>query len=257
MNTVIVTGGGTGIGRACAIELAQAGWQVVIAGRRRELLDAVAAETGAHAVAADLSDEAECRALVQAAVDRFGGLDGLVLNAAASRAGAFAQLGREDWEVSLKTNVAGPADLIRASLPYLVASKGSIVAVASLAAIRASSFMSAYSASKAALALLIQSVAVEYGKKGVRANAICPGWVKTPMADKSMGVLMEARGLSLDEAYEVAAAAVPMRRASEPAEIATVVSFLLSPGASYINGAVIAVDGGASAVDVGALVYEE
>ncbi|MCI1254293.1 MAG: SDR family oxidoreductase [Bifidobacterium tibiigranuli] len=251
----LVTGGATGIGYACAGDLVSRGWRVIISGRRKELLHKAAGEPGAVDISADVSDPDQCAALIERTQALFGRLDGLVLSGSSSGSGPFASLGHELWATTVMTNIVGNADLCRAALPLLMRTRGSIVAVSSIASMRASSFMSAYAASKAGLGMLIKSLAVEFGPQGVRANAVCPCWVRTAMADRSMGVLMERNHCTLDEAYALATDVVPLGRAAAPEEVSSVVAFLLSKEASFINAALIPVDGGASAVDVGALGY--
>ena len=252
----IVTGGGTGIGSATAVQLVQAGWDVAICGRRPHLLAETAAATGAFPIAVDMSDEDGAGQLVNSVTEKFGRVDGLVLNAAVAHAGRFMDTTDALWRDMLETNLLGAARLTRAVLPYFDSNGGSIVGVASLAALRASSFMSGYAASKAGLGLMLQSVAVEFGHKGVRANLVCPGLIKTQMSATALMTVAERRNITLEAAYQTATQHVPARRAGDPSEIASVIAFLLSDGASYLTGAIIPIDGGASAVDVAALLYE-
>ncbi|MEV8273056.1 SDR family oxidoreductase [Microbacterium sp. NPDC077184] len=252
----LVSGGGTGIGAAITRSLRDVGWEVVVFGRRMDRLAEIAEATGAVPIAADVTDAVSPARVMAEVRERFGRLDALVLNAAVSRPGRFADLTDDDWRTMTDTNLVGAARLSRAALPALVETRGSIVGVASLAALRASSFMSGYAASKAGLGLMLQSIAVEYGKRGVRANLICPGLVRTDMSAESLALLADQRGIGLDDAFDLATANVPLRRAGTPEEIAGVVRFLVSADAGYLTGAVIPVDGGASAVDVAALVYE-
>ena len=151
----IVSGGGTGIGAAITRALRDAGWDVVIFGRRPHALSVVAEETGAVAITADVTDPAAADELLRTAVDRFGRLDALVLNAAVSRPGRFADLSDEDWRLMTETNLIGAARLTRACLPDLSKAEGVVVGVASLAVLRASSFMSGYAPSKARLGLML------------------------------------------------------------------------------------------------------
>lgn len=252
----IVTGGGTGIGSATALQLREAGWNVAICGRRPQLLEETAAATGAYAIALDVTDEESADELVNAVVHKFGRVDGLVLNAAVAHSSRFMETTDPLWREMLETNLVGAARLTRAVLPHFDENGGSIVGVASLAALRASSFLSGYAASKAGLGLMLQSVAVEFGQKGVRANLVCPGLIKTQMSATALTSVAEQRDISLDDAYDIATRHVPARRAGDPTEVASVITFLLSPGASYLTGAIIPIDGGAAAVDVAALLYE-
>jgi meso-butanediol dehydrogenase/(S,S)-butanediol dehydrogenase/diacetyl reductase len=253
---VLVTGGGTGIGAAVARQLAGAGDQVVICGRRPEPLQKVAEQTGARAVVADVSQAAGVAHVVQETIAAFGRLDGLVLNHGIIRVGRVDELSDQDWADTLQVNLTGPFLLVRAALPHLLRARGAVVSVASVAALRASEAMAAYSASKAGLLLLTQSLAVDHGPDGLRANAVCPGWTATEMGDMEMADLGQARGISTEDAYRLVTAMVPQRRAASADEVAGVVCWLLSDTASYVNGAVLPVDGGSCVVDPGTLALD-
>ncbi|WP_020172386.1 SDR family NAD(P)-dependent oxidoreductase [Gordonia polyisoprenivorans] len=253
----IVTGGGTGIGAATAAALAAAGGEVVICGRRPDVLDAVAERTGAHPVVVDLQTTHGAADLIEATLARFGRLDGLVLNAGIVRAGTVADLAEAQWKDMVETNLTAPFRLLHNALPHLVESRGAVVGVGSVSAIRASAGTCGYNATKAGFSMLIQSVAIDHGPSGVRANVVCPGWTRTEMADAEMAELAEERRIGVDEAYQLATAAVPLARAADAGEVAALIAWLLSPAASYINAAVIPVDGGHSGVDVGTLAYDQ
>jgi meso-butanediol dehydrogenase / (S,S)-butanediol dehydrogenase / diacetyl reductase len=253
---VLVTGGGTGIGAAVARSLAAGGDRVAIAGRRAEVLAAVAAQTGALDVVCDVSDPAQVSAGVELVAGRFGGLDGLVLNAGIMRPGGVSELSPADWDALVAVNLTGAFHVARAALPYLLARRGSIVSVASSAALRASSGMGGYAVTKAGLTMLTQSLAVDHGDQGLRANVVCPGWTVTEMADEEMTEFGAPRGLSVPQAYELVTSLVPARRAASADEVAAVVTWLLSDAASYVNGAVIPVDGAGVAVDVGTVPFD-
>lgn len=254
---VIITGGGTGIGAATARLLRSAGHHVVISGRRPEPLRRVAEETGAVAHPSDTTDPGEVVDLVEAAVSRFGRLDGLVVNAGIGRAGAVGDLSLDDWDAVLRTNLTGPFLLLRAALPHLLATGGSVVGVASVSALRNGTGNAAYATSKAGLLQLCRSLAVDYGPRGLRANVVCPSWVRTEMADRPMTRLADTAGLDgVEAAYREATRLSPARRAGEPAEVAEVISWLLSPAASLVNGATLTVDGGMTAVDPGTLAFD-
>lgn len=250
----IVTGGASGIGLAVARRLAADGYGVVVAGRRTQACDAAVAEIeaaggAAVGVAADVGDADDAERIVVAATERFGGVDVVVNNAGVGDAAAVLEETLEGWEAVLRTNLTGAFLVTRASLPALIERRGCIVNVASINGILAGPGWAAYCASKAGLIMLTRSLAGDYGPQGVRANCVCPGWVRTPMADADMDDVAQARGIDRDGAYRLTHADNPLRRPGEPEEIASVVSFLAGPGAAYVNGATVPVDGGTSVVD--------
>lgn len=253
---VLVTGGGTGIGAAVTRQLTGSGCRVAILGRRGSVLRSVAASTGALDVVCDVSVASSVSDAVSEVLESFGGLDGLVLNAGVIRPGGVSELSFDDWSAMLAANLTGAFLVARACLPALLASRGSIVSVASVAALRASSSMAGYAVSKAGLVMLTQSLAVDHAAAGLRANVVCPGWTVTEMADSEMAAFGASRGVSVAEAYDEVTALVPARRAASADEVASVVVWLLSDAASYVNGAVIPVDGASSAVDVGTLPFD-
>jgi meso-butanediol dehydrogenase / (S,S)-butanediol dehydrogenase / diacetyl reductase len=246
----LVTGGGSGIGAATARRLAAAGYGVCVMGRRREPLGAIADEVGGLAVVADTSVADDVARAVDAAVGRFGGLGVLVCNAGTGASGAVAEQTQERWARVLETNLTGAFLACRAALPHLVESRGAVVTVASLAGLRASPESAAYGASKAGLIMLTQSIALDYGPRGVRANCVCPGWIRTPIADAEMDELAERTGRNREAAYELANRLVPARRPGTPEEAAEAIVWLASPASSYVNGAVLPVDGGGAIVDI-------
>jgi meso-butanediol dehydrogenase/(S,S)-butanediol dehydrogenase/diacetyl reductase len=252
---VIVTGAGTGIGAAVVRRLASGGASVVLAGRRRARLERVAATTGQTFVVADASTEEGVERIVTATVEAHGRIDGLVLNAGVMLPGTVAEASVDDWRATVDINLTGPFLLARAALPHLLERQGSIVSVASIAALRAGPGIAAYCASKAGLVLLTQCLAVEHGAAGLRANVVAPGWVRTEMADEEMGEFGGPRGLDREAAYAEITRHVPARRPATSDEAAAAVVWLLSRDAAYVNGAVLTVDGGTSVVDPGTLAF--
>ena len=253
---VLVTGGGSGIGAAVARMLTAAGSRVAVCGRRADALRTVAAETGALGLVCDVTDADQVARVVETVAGEFGGLDGLVLNAGVIAPGGVADLSPADWSAMVSVNLTGAFLVARAALPHLRAGRGAVVSVASVAALRAASGMGGYAATKAGLAMLTQSLAVDHAHEGLRANVVCPGWTITEMADEEMAAFGAERGVGVPGAYELVTALVPQRRPAHAGEVAAVVAWLLSDAASYVNGAVIPVDGSASAVDVGTMAFD-
>ena len=250
----LVTGAGTGIGAATALRLAACGHAVALVGRRPEPLrataDAITASGGsAVPLPADAGDPADAARAVADAAAALGGLDVLVLAHGVGGSAPVAEDTPEQWDEVVRINLTGAFLVARAALPHLEQGGGAIVTVASTNAWLAGPGWASYCASKAGLAMLTASIANDYGPRGVRANCVCPGWVRTPMADGDMDEVAARWGTDRDGAYRLTSSSTPLRRPAEPAEIAAVIAFLAGPEASYVNGATIPVDGGATAVD--------
>jgi meso-butanediol dehydrogenase/(S,S)-butanediol dehydrogenase/diacetyl reductase len=254
----IVSGGGTGIGAATAHAFATEGAKVVVTGRRAEPLEAVAAEIDGRAVAGDTSDDDHVRAAVAEARDAFGGLDIVVANAGLGFGGAAADVDDERWQETLDVNLTGAFRLARAAIPSLVErGGGSIVLVSSVSALVSGTDGAAYVTSKAAMLGLARSIAVDYGPRGIRANALCPGWVETPMGDRSMETLMTQHSISLGEAYRLVTQHIPLRRPATAEEIAACCLFLASDESSIVTGTTLVADGGGLAVDLTEVAWQQ
>lgn len=247
----LITGGGSGVGAATARLFATEGAKVVVTGRRPEPIAEVAAEVRGVAVAGDTSDPDHVAEAVAAAVATFGGVDVLVANAGVAYDGAVGDLSDQDWRRTFDTNLDGPRRLARAVLPVMLGrGGGSIVMVSSVNGLAAAPASAAYDISKAAVIALVRSIAVDYGPRGIRANALCPGWIETPMGDGAMAALRASTGLSRDEAYSLVSADVPLRRVGSAEEMAACCLFLASDESSIVTGTTLVADGGGMAVEL-------
>jgi NAD(P)-dependent dehydrogenase (short-subunit alcohol dehydrogenase family) len=248
----LITGGGTGIGEACARLFAEDGAQVAVMGRRAEPLERVAADVGGLASPGDASRPDDCARTVDATVAEFGRLDILVSCAGMEGEGSVTAMTQDTWRAVMDANLEAMMQVARAAVPVMIGGGGgSVVNVSSLAALVAPGNMAAYVTSKTAILGLTRSMAVDHGPQGVRVNTLCPGWVWTPMSRDEMTRYAEAKGITRDEALAHATRYLPLGRMAEPVEIARCVRFLASDDASFVTGATLVADGGSSAVDVG------
>jgi NAD(P)-dependent dehydrogenase (short-subunit alcohol dehydrogenase family) len=252
----LITGGGTGIGAAIARRFANAGASIVVTGRRREPIEAIAAELDGLAVAGDTADENDCRAAVSATLQRFGGLDILIANAGIIAVGSITSQDPMEWQEILRINLSGVMQIGRAAVPAMTErGGGSIVNISSVAGIRAGGEFASYITSKHAVIGLTKSMAYDYGPNGIRVNALCPGWVKTPMSDEEMANLAERENISVEEATALTVKHLPLNRMADPDEIAACAEFLASDDASFVTGETLIADGGGQIVDVGTLAF--
>ncbi|MEL4503523.1 SDR family oxidoreductase [Luteococcus sp. H138] len=236
---VVVTGGGSGIGRRVCLELASVGAVPVAvdangeAATQTAALVAAAGATGsAHAV--DVTDADACRRVFAQVVEDHGSLHGLVNAAGMMRAGSLAELDTADWELVMRVNVTGCLIAAQAALPHL-AEGAALVHIASISGSNPQPSSGAYSTSKAAVKMLSRDLAFELGPRGVRSNTVSPGLVRTPMSE----AFYQAPGV-----LEKREASVPLRRIAGPQDMADAVLYLLSARASYVTGQDIIVDGG-------------
>ncbi len=254
--TVVITGAGTGIGEACARRLGAEGANLVLISRRREPLERVAAETGGLVLVGDAASSADWAGFVAATRERFGGIDALLACAGGHGLGSATDTSDDAWQAAMRGNLDTAFHSARACLPSLLERRGSIVLLGSIASLAAGPEVCGYTTAKHALLGLTRSLARDYGPQGVRVNCVCPGWVRTPMADEEMQPLMRHYGESLDAAYARVTAEVPLRRPAQAEEIAALCRFLVSDEAAILTGATLVADGGSSIVDLPTLAYE-
>ena len=241
----VVTGAGTGIGQAIAERLARDGATLTLLARDVERLRTVAEPIGATALACDIRDAAAVDAAFAAAADLHGPIGVLVANAGIGGANDAGEGDRFDDLVA--TNLVGTYRCLRAAQRHFppASEPRHLVVIASILARIAVPGYTGYSASKAGLLGLVRSLAAELAPDDVPVNAICPGWVDTAMAWTGIEGMAAADGISREAAYERAMSEVPLRRMSQPADIAGVVAWLLSPDARGVTGQAIDVNGGA------------
>lgn len=223
----LVVGGASGIGRACADALAAAGWPLVVA-------DLKPAADDPGAIAVDVRDPEAVAAAVAAAVERHGELDTVVYAAGTARVTPILEIEPAEWELVLGVNLSGAFNVLRASAPH-IREGGSFTAISSIDSAAPVPGLAHYCASKAGVEALVRSAALELGERGVRANAVLPGLVRTPL----MEPMLARPGVT-----EAFVEQTPLGRVAEGPEVADVVAFLASPAARWITGAALPVDGG-------------
>ncbi len=247
--SVLVTGGGSGIGRATSLAFAREGARVAVAD--------VAAERGEGTVAAgraegremvflrgDVSKEADAEALVRGTVEAFGRMDVLFCNAGILIEAPVHEMAEADWDRILAVNLKGAFLVAKHAVRAMLRQGGGVIVnTASVNALVGDPDEAAYCASKAGVALLTKSMALAYAKDRIRVNAVCPGWVETPMFQQEAA----HRGVTLEAYRAFASAEHPLGRIGRPEEIAEVVLFLASDDAAYMTGALVVADGGYTA----------
>jgi dihydroanticapsin dehydrogenase len=241
----VVTGAGSGIGRATAQKMAEEGGRVVCVDIAADAVGQTAEDIGGEAMAviADVSSRADCDAFVARCVEAFGSIDVLVNNAGVNLPGVFHEVPDETIERTLGVNVRGPIYSCQAAIPHMLANGGgSIVNVSSVNGVVAEPYLAIYATSKGAVVMLSKGIALDYAKQGIRCNVVCPGWVDTPINYAHAEMLG-----GLQQVYDTIDSFQPIGRPGEPVEIANVIAFLASDEASFVTGSVVLADGGMTA----------
>jgi len=237
MRQVLVTGGGSGIGRAVAQDFAAQGDAVTIAGRRLEALEETAQGTDMRCVTMDVTDEAS----VKAVFDR--PYDVVVANAGAGHAMPLAQMPTEVFTDTLAVNLTGVFLTFREALQEMPKG-GRLIAMASIASLKGGGNLAAYAAAKHGVLGLVRSVAVEVARSGITCNAVCPGFVDTDMAEGAIRNVMKRMEVEREQAEKMLVSNNPLRRMITPDEVVAAVRFLASAEASMVNGHAMSVSGG-------------
>ena len=244
----LVTGGGTGIGASAATHLHAAGGKVSLLGRRLEPLERTAAIVSGSVHQCDVTDRAAIDRAFDEARAANGPIEMLVVNAGIAESAPFGKMTRDSWDLIIATNLTAAFDCAQAALPDLLASKdGRLVFVASVASLRGVPYAAHYAASKHGLLGLMRSMAAEFAKSNLTVNAVCPGYVDTPMTDQSVARVSEITGRSGDDARAAITNMNASGRLVHPDGIGTMVLTLCLPQSQDVNGAAIAIDGGTTA----------
>jgi NAD(P)-dependent dehydrogenase (short-subunit alcohol dehydrogenase family) len=244
----LITGGGTGIGAAAARHLHAAGAKVTLLGRRMEPLLAVAEEIDGSAIGCDVTEPTQIRKAFDEARTLGGPIDLLVVNAGIAESAPFHKMTRESWDRIISVNLTGAFDCTQAAISDLLKSdNGRLVFVASVASIRGVPYAAHYAASKHGLLGLMRSLAAEYAKTNLTVNAVCPGYVDTPMTDQSIARVSQITGRSEDQSRDIITNMNASGRLVDPEAIGNVIAMLCLPVSRDINGAAITIDGGTAA----------
>jgi NAD(P)-dependent dehydrogenase (short-subunit alcohol dehydrogenase family) len=244
----LITGGGTGIGAAAAEHLHAAGAKVSLLGRRLEPLQKIAGRLSGYAVSCDVTVPEEIAKAFEEARTLNGPFDLLIVNAGIAESAPFHKMSRESWDRIIGTNLTAAFGCSRAAIGDLLQSdNGRLVFVASVASLRGVPYAAHYAASKHGLLGLMRSLAADYAKTSLTVNAVCPGYVDTPMTDQSVARVSEITGRSEDQARSAITNMNASGRLVDPQAIGNVIAMLCLPLSRDINGAAITIDGGTAA----------
>ncbi|MGF1510217.1 MAG: SDR family NAD(P)-dependent oxidoreductase [Myxococcota bacterium] len=249
--TAVVTGAGQGIGQAIALELAKAGYHLGLQGRSQVRLQETAQRISGEGSEAfvcpgDVTDPASADVLVEGAAAAFSPVEVAVSCAGQAYSAPLMTTDAEVFRRLFEVNVMAVLHLMKAAAGHMMAHgrPGRIVVIASTAAVRGARYTSAYATSKHAAAGLVKSAAAEWTSHGITVNAVCPGWVDTPMFDETLARISEKTGRSPERARERIETQIPSGRVTQSEEVASLVRFLVSPRAAQVTGQCWVMDGG-------------
>jgi meso-butanediol dehydrogenase/(S,S)-butanediol dehydrogenase/diacetyl reductase len=254
---VLISGGAGATGLAIARRFVAEGSKVALTDIDEARLQAAADELGALALPADGTNRDALAEVVERTVSEFGALDTVIATQGSFATGPTGRRGDKQWFAALDINLNGCYFLLTEALPHLLERQGSVVVISSTAGLFGGPEGAiGYSAAKAGVINFIRYLARSYGPRGLRANAVCPGWIRTALAGESMEWLAEREGISIDEAWDLCTSHTPLRRPAEPEEIASACAFLASSDASMVTGHTLMVDGGSTTVEMGTIAFD-
>ena len=245
IHRALITGGGSGAGAVMACMLADAGVKVAIAGRRSDVLAEVAQHENITAIVADVTDETSVRDMYATMVAEIGAPDLVIANAGMAESAPIGKTSVDLWKRTIDVNLTGTFLTFREGLAVMDKSKpGRLISIASTAGLKGYAYVTAYCAAKHGVIGLVEGMAAELARSSVTVNAVCPGFMETPMLEQSVENIVAKTGMSTDAARASLAKINPQNRFIQPDEVANTVMWLCSPLAASITGQAISVSGG-------------
>jgi len=245
VKTALVTGGGSGVGAVMARMLAAAGVKVAVSGRRADVLAEVASHENITSITADVTDEASVRAMYATMIETLGAPDLVIANAGMAESAPISKTSVGLWQRTMDVNLTGTFLTFREGLAVMDKSKpGRLISIASTAGLKGYAYVTAYCAAKHGVVGLVKGMAAELANSAITVNAVCPGFMETPMLEKSVENIVAKTGMSRDDARASLAKINPQNRFIQPDEVANTVMWLCGANAASVTGQTISVSGG-------------